>query len=280
LITLLIFYLLFLKIDVNKLIFTLKSVNIHYLVLTIFISIFFNIILSGYKIKKILEIFKPNFSYLEALFLRLGTGPLKFVLPSNSGELLIAFYLKKNYKLKLRLGILSFIINKSYSIFVIWILILFGLMFYELKIAILLLISTSLGLFIIYRLRIFVYKFLKKIFDFIKRVSPKYLIFLAFISLIIAFSELVNVYILFKVLNINIPLTLILLFVPLSMLISKIPITILGLGTREVTIIFFFSGYASFEVLLSIGLLISFVEHIIPAGLGIFFINKFLSKTF
>jgi len=280
LITIIIFYLLFLKIDFNILILGLKSIKINYLILALLISLFSNIFISSYKLKKILDIIIIKFSYLEALFIRLGTGPIKFVFPSNSGELLIAFYLKKKYKLKLRLGVLSFIIDKFYSLLSIWILLLVGLLFFDFKITFLLIACTLLGIFIIFKSRIFIYKFLSKVFEFVKKVKLKDAIYLLLISVSLGFSELINVFILFKAFNIDVPLSLILLFVPLSIIITKIPITILGLGTREATITFFFSQLASYEVLFSIGLLISFVEYIFPAGLGIFFINKFLNKTF
>ena len=90
---------------------------------------------------------------------------------------------------------------------------------------------------------------------------------------------LINFYILSKAINLNIPFSKMILIFPMIIIISFIPFSIAGLGVREGLVILFFSGFASTQSLLSFGILISFVEYLLPALLGLFFVKPFLSKV-
>jgi uncharacterized membrane protein YbhN (UPF0104 family) len=60
------------------------------------------------------------------------------------------------------------------------------------------------------------------------------------------------------------------------MVVNNLPITAMGLGTREALVIFFFSQYGSTESLLSTGVLVSLIEHVLPVTIGLFFIRPFI----
>ena len=103
-------------------------------------------------------------------------------------------------------------------------------------------------------------------------------IFLIPYSLFLKGFELVDYFLIFKALDLDIPLKSLLMFAPLAMLISEIPITFLGLGSREAAIVFFFSSFGSLEKLLAAGILISFSEYILPNVLSLLFLKPFLDR--
>lgn len=94
----------------------------------------------------------------------------------------------------------------------------------------------------------------------------------------IGLSELVNVYLISIAINSSIPLYAILLYVPIIILIGSMPVTFLGIGLRESAVLFFFFRYASPEKILSLGILYSFVEHVIPMMIGLSLTGLFMHK--
>lgn len=120
--------------------------------------------------------------------------------------------------------------------------------------------------------------FIKQIINSLKEIGLmkkiKFLIYSTFIQL----SPLINAYILFKAFDIDVPFCSILLFMPIVVLVSSLPITLSGLGIRESTLLFLFSRYGPKETLLSVGILLSFVEYILPATLGLLSLRFFLER--
>jgi hypothetical protein len=59
---------------------------------------------------------------------------------------------------------------------------------------------------------------------------------------------------------------------------SNLLITIAGLGTRELAVTVCFAAYASMEQLVSLGILLSFVEVIFPLCFGLMFVVPFTNR--
>lgn len=97
-------------------------------------------------------------------------------------------------------------------------------------------------------------------------------------SLFLKSFELLDYFLIFKALGLDVPLRSLLTFAPLVMLISEVPITFLGLGSREAALLFFFSGFAPLERLLAAGILISFSEYLLPNLLSLLVLKPFLDK--
>ncbi len=94
-------------------------------------------------------------------------------------------------------------------------------------------------------------------------------------SMVYQSSEFINAFILLKAVGVTVPFFYLMVIIPVIMIINNMPVTVLGLGTREVSIIFFFAKYGTPATLLGGSILISFVEHILPVIAGIFFIQSF-----
>ena len=103
-------------------------------------------------------------------------------------------------------------------------------------------------------------------------------LFLITYSLLLKGLELLDYFLVFKALGLDVPLKPLFLFVPLVMLVSEIPVTFLGLGTREAAIVLFFSPFGPLEKLLAVGILISFSEYLLPNFLSLLLTKRFLDK--
>ena len=294
LLTIIIFIFLFSKIDFFEIMKILMNINILLLSIAIFMSIFTNIFLKSLMWRKILKCFDCDMSIKEAFFVRFAGYSFKLLFPMKLGEFVRTLYLKKQRNLSLKEGSASVIFDIMLSIFVLISLALVNILLLKINfvnlffIIIMGLIFSFIILLCLKTTKNFIFAILKKIhkgfyngfkslFYFEKisfRKQSYFLIFAFFIQLIM----LINYYILSKAINLSIPFSKMILIFPMIIIISIIPVSIAGLGVREGLIILFFSEFASAQSLLSFGILISFVEYLLPALLGLFFVKPFLSK--
>ena len=82
----------------------------------------------------------------------------------------------------------------------------------------------------------------------------------------------------FKSLSIDLPVDALLLWGSMIIIAAYLPITYWGLGIRESAIIVLLAGYASPDQLLAGGLMITFVDGLLPVLLGLFFVRPFLNN--
>ena len=94
LICIVIFSILFSKIEFGKILENIKKINLIYLVVVLLISLFLNVGLASYKLQRLLLYFDCKISFKETLSMIINSGPLRFIFPFKSGELLLAGYLR------------------------------------------------------------------------------------------------------------------------------------------------------------------------------------------
>lgn len=295
-IPIIIFIILFSKIDIFEFISCLKDVNAILLLLGLFIFMFASILISSVQWLRILRVFNCPISLGEAMFIRFVSRPIKFLLPFKSGELLKVFYLRKQKGFPVSLGISSLVIQFMLDFLVLVFIMGFAYIFF-IKPSYVALFFPAVAFLCI--LCIFTFKYIKKLtfylvkkinsrlYDFINTLFKAYALFklrdfvVILTCSIIAWSgELIVFIVLFKAAGVNIPLYAILIFVPLVIIMGNIPITVSGLGVREAALVFFFHQFGSVERLLSGGMLISFVYFFLPFMLSLFFLKPFLGKVF
>ncbi len=299
LITVIIFSILFTKIDFIETIKILKRTNLLYLMVAFFLSIITNVVIAAHKWFLIVKELEGKIHFREVLFIKLGSAPLATILPAKSGELLKIVYLKKKYKLSLRRGASSLLFNALTDSIAVVLLLVIGIMMshiYSFKLIypfIFIFIFIFIFCLVVYALwkihltRMFILSIFKKIskrfHDIIEgamvcfeKIPLKKTILLIFYNSVFNFLLVLIYYMIFLSLNVTVPIRTILIFMPLIMLISLIPITVSGFGTREASIILFFSKFASAETLLSVGLLVSFTNYILPSLIGLFFVRNFM----
>lgn len=294
LLTIIIFIFLFSKIDFLEIIKIFKKVNLILLSLSVFISFFNNIFLHATMWRYILKYLGCDISLKEVVFVRMASYSFKVLFPLKSGEFVKVLYLKKQKDFSLKKGVASVIFDIIVGMCALLSLIFVGTIFLKINlfnipfIIIMGLIFSFIIFFCLKTTQNFIFSILKKIhlkfysklktlcaFEEIKFKNQSYLLLYAFLIQLIM---LINYYILSKALNLNIPFYQIIIVFPLIIIMTFIPISISGLGIREGLVILLFSQFASFQSLLSFGILISFVEYILPALVGLFFVKPFLNK--
>ncbi len=292
--TIIIFIFLFSKINLFELISIFKHINLIFLSLAIFISFFNNIFLTANIWKHILKYLGCGISLKEAVFVRMASYSFKVLFPMKSGELVKALYLKKQKNFPLKKGFASILFDIILGMCALLSLAFVGVIFLKINLVNIpfIIITGLIFSFIIFfclkvtknfifpivkKVHIKFYNTLKWLFAF-ERIDSKKQSYFILYAFLIQLIVLANYYILSIALNLNIPFSRIILFFPLIVIISLVPITISGLGIRESLIILFFSEFASFQSLLSFGILISFVEYILPALVGLLFVKPFLSR--
>jgi len=281
-----IFYLLFRNKNITEIIFFIKKAKISILCLTLLISFIEVAFLYSYRWKVILEHLGYKITLREAMFIDISCGPIADIIPFKFGEITRVLYLKRIKNASYSKAIFSVFCGYLVSLLVLFFFMILGAGVYLYKS---LKVNNNFYLFslsvkktqekhpIIYNkiinvLTRFFTHYAKYVYSILKDIRVVG-------STVLAIGlELVVVYLLALSLNLHIPFYFILPCVPLIMILSYAPFTIVGLGVREASVLFFFMRFASDEKLLSLGILYSFVEYLFPAMIGIFFIGAFLNK--
>jgi len=279
-ITFIIFILLFLNINFYNVLEVLKETSLIFLSIAVFLQLI-NLILYADKLRNAAKLWGLNLQFRKALFLNLSSFPIRVLMPMRAGELVQALYFKKMKNFPLKKGIMVVLTMAIFDFFALFFYISLGFIFLRLNISefgtwklILFIIIFLTLLFILIIKKTYFSKICKTfeaLLNKLKQVNFIKIVYLFFNSVVWYLLTLLTCSLVFKALNISIPFTEIIFFIPLVFILTKIPITISGFGAREALIIYFFSGYAAAESLFSAGLLISFVLHIIPSIIGIFF---------
>ncbi|MCF7907369.1 MAG: flippase-like domain-containing protein [Candidatus Omnitrophica bacterium] len=293
-VTIIIFVVLFSKINIYQFAEHLKEANLFFLLLGVGIFIFTELFISSVQWVEILRQLNCHISLKEAMFIRIGSIPAKSMLPFRSGELLRAFYLKKQKQFPVSLGVGSLLFQLIINLLVlisimssayIYFFKLDNIIFFSLILAFLfifcILSFKFINKFILYlakKVNFQFYESLKALFNIHRNFKLKSLVVILFYSVIMWVGELFIFIFIFKTVGLDIPLYAILIFVPWTIIISNIPITISGLGTREASIVLLFLQFGSPEKLLSSGVLMSFIQFVLPLTFSLLFLRKFLKK--
>ncbi|MEM7816463.1 MAG: lysylphosphatidylglycerol synthase transmembrane domain-containing protein [Candidatus Aenigmatarchaeota archaeon] len=283
-------FLIFNKIEIEKVYKTLIKSNLYLVLITLIISFFVNIVLGTYKWNRILYILGFSLPFREALNIRCGFLPFKLIFPLKTPELIKAFYLEKKKNIPILKAISSLITDRVFNLIATLSIFLVGLIFVRMKLNFLFPFSLLLFLFafvflnfprkillkISKLINVKIYQFTLQVLSGLMDLNFSQKFILTFYSFLYQLSEFINTYLLFKAVGLEISFWLICIFIPLVIVINNLPITVLGLGTREALLIFLFSNYGAKELILSAGLLVSLIEHIFPVLVGIFFIRKII----
>ncbi len=285
----LLLYLLFANINIRNVLINLQGCDIKLLLLAVLISISINILLGAEKWRRILSALGCGLPFKEVLSIRTGCIPFKIIFPMKSSELLKALYLDKHGKLSFTRAVSSLVLDKTLNLLIVMCLALIGLLFSDVQVPGLIPLSAlmiillflfspgfrQLWVSIAQKIHPKLHDLTLKMLSSFENIGTKEKIILIFYSLIYQSSEFINTFILLKAVGVTVPFFVLMIIIPVIMIINNLPLSVLGLGTREISIVFFFSKYGASAALLSGSILISFVEHILPVIAGIFFVQSF-----
>ena len=305
LLTLGIFTILFSKINWPEIFAIFGNLNIPYALMAIMISLFSSAVIGVDRFRFTLKAFGHQISFKEAFFIKMGSQPLN-VLPSGKWNLLLQIiYLKHQRDFPFLSGI-HMVVLLLFLNFISWILLIIPSVLYfvlikkiecsvwfEYTVSFLAIIGIlCILLSAILKSESFQKIFLSKInrlnsrwkeriyalFEIYRMITYQKLFLLLLYSMVFQYSALLVYHLLVNSLGLQIPFSSIILFTPIIILLTGIPLTFAGLGVRESLVLFFFSSYGPHEAILSLGVLFSLSEYILPPLLGLVFTKSFIAR--
>jgi glycosyltransferase 2 family protein len=270
-----IFYLIFRMMDFGTLLEIFSGLNIFYAFVLLLMSAFINFVLMADKWRRIVEVLGTKISLKESAYIHIANFPLVTLLPARAGEFFKVYYIKKKFGFGIKEGAGTVLFDKATDLTVMFFFIIFGLLFLDIKLPIsihyvfiVIAVMTPLGFIVLSKMKY-------KVFAAFSKMGISRTMFFLGYSLINWTIGLISFKVLFLTLNVNIPLDAIFTLSPIITIISTLPITLSGFGTREASVLFFFSEYATAEQLFASGVLMSFMEFVIPSLIGLVFFKKF-----
>jgi len=257
------------KTGISNVLNVFSNINPFYLILMLFM-LFVIFFLKGLKWKIILDSLGIDYSLWKASKIWYIGFFIATITPAKIGDFVRAFYVKKDTKNNLGTGFLTVFLDRIFDTATILLLaltsiIIFSLIF-ETNLSIGLIILIIVSLFVLIYLstrKKFVKITLKPFFNLLvpekyKKITKlnfysfynnlkiiktkKGMLFSVLITTLITwFICFLYAYVVALAFNIEINIAYIFLIMPLVTLIELIPISVSGLGTREATLIFFFS---------------------------------------
>lgn len=288
-VSLIILYCLFLKIDIRKTFLSLQGCDIKLVGLAVLLSLSINLFLGAEKWRRILAAMGCRLPYREVLSIRTGCIPFKILLPLKSSELLKAIYLDRRGKLSFSRSTSSLLLDKVLNLLVVIPIAIIGLTFVDIHMPMIVLLFILLLILLIVYSNSFrqgliviatgIHPRLKGVagdlLSGFREVNTAEKTILIVYSFVYALLEIINAFILLKAVGVTVPFLYLMIIIPVIMVINNLPITALGLGTREIAVVYFFADFGSAASLLSGGLLISLIEHVLPVAAGLLFIRSF-----
>jgi glycosyltransferase 2 family protein len=275
-----IFIFLFNRLSFKKLIDVASGTNLKILSLALLISALSNTLLISWRWKMILARLKQTITFKESLFIKMGTR----ILPLKTDEISRVIYLKKIKNIPYSIAAFSVISEYLVSIVVLLIFTAAGGAVYFAKNKNEILFSWLIFAGVTSFRQELKSKRMVKCWNIIKLYfSKSQVIFkdkkIVGITILYWGLDLLNVFLLAWALGNPLPIYALFLFVPLVTFIGNLPISIGGLGLRELALIFFFSPWGSFELLLALSLLYYFTEQLFPNFIAVVFNGFFFDKV-
>ena len=283
---------IFSRIHPEDVLVLLKQTNIKYLCAGIMFSLLAHVFFTVARYQNIIRLVGCTLSWGESVMLRMGCNAVKGVLPFKTGELAIVAYMKKMHNLSYPAGLFSVLFGNVFSLIVLLFFFSAGGIFHFsgqpqsiFSVAVFLTIFLLIIILSFRRVPPSVVGNLKKYFrlpegltSLMGKYDPGTIKNIIIHSLGIEGSKLLIIFTLLKSLDVAIPYAVLLLWGSATILAAYLPVTYWGLGIREATVLFLFADYATPDKLFAGGLLITFVDSVLPVLVGLFFVKPFLDR--
>jgi len=271
------------------------SADLRFVLAATVFSCLANTVAGADKWRRVVNYMGAKVTFRESLFIRLGAGPIRFVAPSKSGELVKPVYVQRWHGLPFVRGTSSLVLDKVFNFWGVLLFLFVGLPLFGHGVP--WYVAGLPALFIIvpvvlwscrrvfYRLaeRIHgkLHTVLSDLLSAFEVIGPKQQAFLLAYSVLFQATEVATCFMICRAVRIDpaVPFHKVMVFVPIVIIFSNIPIpTFSGIGLREaamVTLLPHF-GYGTVEQAAAVGLLLSTVEYLIPAAIGVPVLPAFL----
>ena len=197
-----------------------------------------------------------NIPLKDAKLIKLGTLPIKAVMPFKSGEFVKAMYLKNVHNVSYHKGIYSIVLGYLTRVPALILFVILGAILSISNYSVIIFVSFALAAAIL-----------------IGKIRYKKLLLYSFL---VEFALLLNYFLMFRALAIKIPPSEILILGSITIFLASIPVSIAGIGVREAAFLFLFVPKVEPAEAVAAGLLLSFIDGLLPVLCGCLFINKFM----
>ena len=296
-ITVVFLYFIYSRIDLHLFYKNLTNINLTYLFWAL--SLFPIIpIIKTYRWRIILGS-DYNSSYFTVLKVLMAGSVFNLFAPSKLGDFSRVYFCKKELSRDTKRIFNSVIVEKLCDVLALCLICLISLYFVEVKYSIkfsILIFSLILFsvIFLITTLDFHKFKLLNDLFQKVKLIEifddarklkkeikhNKVFFSMIFgITILYWYIVLFQIYLFFLIFNLNASLILVVSLVPVALFIGMIPITISGIGTRDLALIFLFSGYFPSEIMAGIGILCS-SRYLVSCLMGLpFFLMHYFTES-
>ena len=241
-------------------------------------SLVAEIVVSSAKLRRILALLGTPAGMWETTVLRMGTYPVRQLIPFKSGELLRISYLNRRFGLSIaRAGILA-IIDAGSDAGALAVLVAVGLALREGALGLLVaaLAIIPIAALAVWRPRL--ERWRHRLGDaqrpWVWEQAPA----VAAWTAVLVILELGAYGLVLRAFHLQVPLSAMVLFVPMVVFAAGLPATPMGLGIREAAITFLLAPYGAPAELLAAGLASSAVVKMAPAVAGIAFVRPLLRR--
>jgi len=266
----------------------------------IVLSAAFHIFVGAHKLWCILRSLSLKIAYVEALRIRLGVGPLRVLVPLDGGELLNVAYFWRHKRMPVGRAAGAAAFDRGLNVMGSFFWLFLGLSIlpdawpsqwspaWRLPAALLAVAAYFIGLFCLplHELAISVAgklhpklaRFLAGVLAPFREFDWRKKLFFSAYALFFQVRPLAVYWFLFKAYGVTMEGVKILAYGSLAGIGAHLPGFLVGLGPREAFTVALFRGQAPDEVLLGVGILLTFTVHIIPMLLGLPWMMWFLRR--
>ncbi|HII71282.1 TPA: flippase-like domain-containing protein [Candidatus Woesearchaeota archaeon] len=284
LITVLVFWFLFRKIDFRGVLGILSSADVFYLLLAFILTLVFPLLVA-LRWKLLVSGLDYDLDFWKSLSMIFGTFPINAITPSKAGDVIKVFFLRKHIIKSKVLG--AVICERLFDLAFLVLLCFFGVFTLDSVFILVLAAFVFVASLVAFLALSINWRFKSDFFSRLKdfqacfkeiRKDASLVLFISLITLVVWILAVVQSFVFFLALGVQIPFTTVLTGMPIAIFIGLIPITLGGMGTRDAAIIYMFSDFASSAQLLGVGLLFSFFRYWILSLFGLPFLHRHMQR--
>lgn len=277
-----ILYVLFRHVGIHQIAAWIKKSNPIYVCYAFILSIII-VTLSGFKFKLFVSMMGQNIQISRCIKLSFAILPLNTMIPSKGGDFLKSWSIKDILPLSHGIGIV--ILERFIDVFVLCsITLLCSVLISQFEISVISFSVILIMFLFIYLIHNLLFKKYNKN-NLIQKMrstahplkclyhNKKYLLYILSVSLMVWICSILQVYLLYLSIGQPVPIFYSFTAVPIAIFIGLMPITIAGMGTRDLALVYLFSSYADNSSSIAVGIYLSLLRYWILSLIGLAFIK-------
>ena len=279
------------RIPCARIVNIIRHADAGYLGIAVFVALLNHFLFSVDKFRRIISSTSHTLSFEKATIIKVGGSTLDVVLPFRLGDILKAKYLNIDKGLSMPYALGALVFDKALNLWAILVVLFVGFSFMPAHVPLvlpgvmlLMLVAViwfnklwDVACILFGKVHSRAGEILRQFGEAFFQGSFRRKASLCGYALLIQALEVSLFYFIFLSVGIKIPMAFILSGGALVVAVSVVPVAFLGIGVREAAVVTVFAAYAVPEILLSVGVLLTLIGHVMTRLLGLFFIPRFFA---